>query len=206
MLLHLGDNQITSIPPEIGNLSNLRELYLEDNQLTSIPDNIASSSISYLELSENNLTSLPQNICYLPATIRVNNNNLCKAYDYDCSNFDNYSFRLSWGKQNYSDCCIGPDGQKDWANCSKSQESDDISFDNSCTINTTLDGYEKFISEYKSVLKAQDWAKAQELGVDYGVWIKKWQEAQSKATFTCSASDISNAEARFLKITNSLRD
>ena len=38
--LWLGNNQLTSLPKEIGNLQNLQKLYLFDNQLTSIPETI----------------------------------------------------------------------------------------------------------------------------------------------------------------------
>ena len=38
--MNLGDNQLTSVPAEIGQLTSLRELVLYDNQLTSLPAEI----------------------------------------------------------------------------------------------------------------------------------------------------------------------
>ncbi|MFN5836147.1 MAG: leucine-rich repeat domain-containing protein, partial [Pseudanabaena sp.] len=39
---YLGNNQLTSIPAEIGNLTNITELDLSYNQLTSLPPEIAN--------------------------------------------------------------------------------------------------------------------------------------------------------------------
>lgn len=36
-MLNLGNNQLSSLPPEISQLSNLTELYLSNNQLSSVP-------------------------------------------------------------------------------------------------------------------------------------------------------------------------
>ena len=44
--LYLGGNELTIIPPEIGNLVNLQSLYLYGNQFTSIPSEIFNSIIS----------------------------------------------------------------------------------------------------------------------------------------------------------------
>jgi len=65
-LLELYENQLTgSIPPEIGNLTNLRESYLDQNQLTgSIPPEIGNLTIlTKLSLHQNQLTgSIPPEI------------------------------------------------------------------------------------------------------------------------------------------------
>jgi len=56
-VLWLSDNQLTgSIPPEIGNLTNLIGLRLNDNQLTGIiPDEICNQGDSSPELEYNQL-------------------------------------------------------------------------------------------------------------------------------------------------------
>ena len=65
--LYLYDNQLTgSIPPEIGNLTNLTELFLQNNQLTdSIPPEIGNlTNLTDLDLSVNQLTGeIPESIC-----------------------------------------------------------------------------------------------------------------------------------------------
>ena len=57
--LNLSNNQLTgSIPPEIGNLTNLTYLRLDDNQLTGpIPPEIGNlTNMTYLNLESNQLT------------------------------------------------------------------------------------------------------------------------------------------------------
>ena len=61
--LNLGDNQLTSLPAEIGQLTSLRELNLRGNQLTSLPAEIwRLTSLQVLGLARNQLTSLPADI------------------------------------------------------------------------------------------------------------------------------------------------
>jgi hypothetical protein len=64
--LNLDDNNLTSIPPEIGTLKNLQALYLGRNDLTALPPEIENlSNLTLLSLFENKLTVLPQEICNL---------------------------------------------------------------------------------------------------------------------------------------------
>jgi internalin A len=64
--LDLSFNQITEIPDEITALSNLQELYLLRNQITEIPDVIATlSNLQQLNLWNNKITKVPDVIAAL---------------------------------------------------------------------------------------------------------------------------------------------
>ena len=66
--MHLGGNQLTSVPAEIGQLTSLELLGLGGNQLTSVPAEIGQlTSLEYLWLSGNKLTSVPAAIRELRA-------------------------------------------------------------------------------------------------------------------------------------------
>lgn len=65
--LDLRNCYLTSLPKEIGNLKNLRELSVGFNDLTSIPKEIGNlKKLEYLHLHENKLTELPAEIYALP--------------------------------------------------------------------------------------------------------------------------------------------
>jgi len=106
--LDLGINQLTgSIPPEIGELSNLNSLYLRQNNLTGlIPLEIGElTKLTLLNLNNNQLSGeIPESICNLNFSfafwLNISNNNLCPPYP---SCIEDYV-----GEQDTSECeyCI----------------------------------------------------------------------------------------------------
>jgi Leucine-rich repeat (LRR) protein len=65
-MLNLSANQLTTLPPEIGDLGNLQVLLLADNQLTILPPEISDlSSLQSLDLRNNQLATLPVEITRL---------------------------------------------------------------------------------------------------------------------------------------------
>ncbi|MEJ6480771.1 COR domain-containing protein [Nostoc punctiforme UO1] len=77
--LILSNNQLSSLPPEICQLSNLTELYLSNNQLSSLPPEICQlSKLTLLSLHQNQLSSLPPEICQLSnlTLLSLDNNQL----------------------------------------------------------------------------------------------------------------------------------
>ena len=67
-MLDLRDNELTSLPAEIGQLTSLVGLWLGDNQLTSLPAEIGQlTSLEMLYLQNNKQTSVPAEIGQLRA-------------------------------------------------------------------------------------------------------------------------------------------
>jgi hypothetical protein len=65
--LILTDNQITEIPPEIGNCTRLQKLMLAGNRLRSLPREMAAcTNLELLRISANQLTALPDWLLSLP--------------------------------------------------------------------------------------------------------------------------------------------
>ena len=61
--LNLTDQQLESLPKEIGKLSALEEIYLLNNNLTTLPGEIGNLRVlEILDLWKNNLTTLPKEI------------------------------------------------------------------------------------------------------------------------------------------------
>jgi len=64
--LNISYNQLTTLPPEITELTNLTEIYLYGNQLTTLPPEITKlTNLTVLVLSGNQLTTLPHEIAKL---------------------------------------------------------------------------------------------------------------------------------------------
>ncbi|MEH2185870.1 MAG: COR domain-containing protein [Nostoc sp.] len=64
--LYLRSNQLSSLPPEFGQLINLRSLYLRSNQLSSLPPEFVQlTNLQTLNLDSNQLSSLPLEIVQL---------------------------------------------------------------------------------------------------------------------------------------------
>ena len=75
-VLDLNDNAITSLPTEIGALTNLAILDLSYNDLTSVPTEVgALTGLTFLGLSSNALTSVPSEIGALTLRFLFLNNN-----------------------------------------------------------------------------------------------------------------------------------
>ena len=78
-ILNLGGQQLSSLPPEIGELTNLTELRLAGNRLTDLPPEISQlSQLTTLGLANNQLTGLPLEISQLAqlTTLGLANNQL----------------------------------------------------------------------------------------------------------------------------------
>ena len=66
MVLNITNNDITSLPYNIGNLRALRELDVSGNKITKIPESIgALRHLRVLNLSSNKITFLPNSLCDL---------------------------------------------------------------------------------------------------------------------------------------------
>ncbi len=71
--LNLWDNQLTTLPPEIAELTSLTTLHLSRNQLTTLPPEIAElTSLTTLDLTGNQLTTLPPEIAELTSLTTLN--------------------------------------------------------------------------------------------------------------------------------------
>jgi GTPase SAR1 family protein len=61
--LHLDGNQLADLPPQIGRLTNLRSLSIDSNQLAGLPTQIGQlTNLRELRLSNNRLSGLPREI------------------------------------------------------------------------------------------------------------------------------------------------
>ncbi len=70
--LNLGGNQITGLPAQIGQLTDLVSLTLNNNNLSSLPNGIGSlSALEYLNLNYNPITALPGTIGQLTQLVSL---------------------------------------------------------------------------------------------------------------------------------------
>jgi internalin A len=77
--LYLNDNQLITLPPEIGNLTALTELRVQGNHLTTLPPTIPQlTKLLRLYLSNNQLTTLPPEVGQFTAlkTLTLHKNHL----------------------------------------------------------------------------------------------------------------------------------
>ena len=98
--LFLGGNDLTIIPPEIGNLINLQSLYLYDNEFTSIPSEIGNlTNLITLDIGYNQLTGeIPSELGNLTnlTSLDLGSNQLTGEIPLELGNLDNlYYLNLS---------------------------------------------------------------------------------------------------------------
>lgn len=77
--VNLNQTGLTSLPPEIGNCAQLRELLLEGNRLTGLPPELGNcAQLRTLDLGRNHLTTLPAEIgrCEHLERLHLQNNKL----------------------------------------------------------------------------------------------------------------------------------
>lgn len=77
--LNLGSNQLTTLPPDMGDLSSLMTLWLDDNHFDDFPVVLCSiRSLEELRLSGNQLQFIPQSISTLAnlKTLALDNNKI----------------------------------------------------------------------------------------------------------------------------------
>ena len=102
--LYLNYNNLTSLPESIGNLSNLEELNVSYNKLEILPESIENlENLEVLSLHDNLLISLSENLCNLDTSceIDISDNLLCDEFYYSC--FENF-VNFNWNWQNQEEC------------------------------------------------------------------------------------------------------
>ncbi|MEO9029824.1 MAG: COR domain-containing protein, partial [Ktedonobacteraceae bacterium] len=77
--LYLDNNQLSTLPAEVGNLSSLQWLFLNNNQLSTLPAEVGNlSALQWLFLEYNRLSTLPAEVGNLSSLqgLRLDNNHL----------------------------------------------------------------------------------------------------------------------------------
>ena len=102
--LYLNYNNLTSLPESIGNLSNLEEMNVSYNKLETLPESIGNlENLEILFINDNSLVSIPENLCSLNinCNIEIYNNLLCDEFYYSC--FENF-VNFNWEWQSQGEC------------------------------------------------------------------------------------------------------
>ena len=120
--LYLGGNELTVIPPEIGNLVNLQSLFLYDNQFTTIPSEIGNlTNLRTLDIGYNQITELPNELFSLfnLELLRLEYNELTSISNDLCNlSGCNIYINNNYICPPYPDCLTEDDvGYQDTSNC-----------------------------------------------------------------------------------------
>jgi len=99
--LRLGENQLTKLPPEIGQLTKLIELTLFKNRLSILPSEIGQLiKLIVLNLSDNRLFPMPLEICLLTDLAELNlSHNQVKEVPPEIGQLINLRVLDLWGNQ-----------------------------------------------------------------------------------------------------------
>lgn len=99
--LNLGQRDIKELPPEIGQLTNLRKLNLPYNKLTSLPAEIGQlKNLKELSLHDNQLVSLPPEIGQLSNLEKLNlRRNQLSTLPHEVSRLDRLTYLELFGNQ-----------------------------------------------------------------------------------------------------------
>ncbi len=99
--IYFGNNLLTSIPSQIGNLTSLLSLSFYSNQLTSIPSQIGNLTNLYgLYLNDNKITSLPPEIGNLGSLTKIYiQDNQLTFIPAEIGNLSGLTTLLAWNNQ-----------------------------------------------------------------------------------------------------------